>query len=360
MEFKNKKFHTCYIYGLKEKGLSTKIRYIGKTNNLKRRLREHIVEIKKNVNTHKNNWIRLISNRGGEIELVILDVTDSNNWKIKEKFWINKFGIENLTNHYNGSRGGRACGNFLNYESAKKIVHNLKLYSLSDWLKFCKSGNRPKNIPACPEKTYDKKTWKGYADWLNIENKNPKHLSKNFLKFKKARQFIHNINLKSLKEFENWNKTKRPSFIPSDPKTFYKNKGWKGYVDWVGLNKYSYKNKLSYEDAKKLAHNFNIRTMEEWRNFCKLKKFKNIPTNPKRTYEKEWISWRDWLGTNLTNYKTFEESKNFVKNLNLKSRNEWLKYYEDNEIKTIPKYPQNFYKNDGWENWYDWLNKEKS
>ena len=52
-----------FIYGLYEIGKEN-IRYVGKTNNIKKRLSEHINDSKRNNKTHKQNWIRSILNRG--------------------------------------------------------------------------------------------------------------------------------------------------------------------------------------------------------------------------------------------------------------------------------------------------------
>ena len=62
-----------YIYTLESNG---RIFYIGKTNDIKTRLRKHISE-SKNKRTYKENFINKALNDGYSIEIDILDVVDS-------------------------------------------------------------------------------------------------------------------------------------------------------------------------------------------------------------------------------------------------------------------------------------------
>ena len=50
------------------------------------------------------------------------------------------------------------------------------------------------------------------------------------------------MGLKNLKEWQSWRKEHRPINIPANPNTLYKNKGWKGYGDFLGNG--NRKNKL--------------------------------------------------------------------------------------------------------------------
>jgi len=42
----------------------------------------------------------------------------------------------------------------------------LNLNSRGEWEKYCKSGNKPKNVPASPQYVYKNKGWKGWPDFL--------------------------------------------------------------------------------------------------------------------------------------------------------------------------------------------------
>ena len=54
---------------------------------------------------------------------------------------------------------------YLDFEAARAHVRALKLKDQEEWDKYCKSGKKPEEIPARPDRTY-KKQWKGYGDWL--------------------------------------------------------------------------------------------------------------------------------------------------------------------------------------------------
>ena len=54
---------------------------------------------------------------------------------------------------------------FRDFESARKSVRVLGLQNDHDWKQYCKSGNKPDDIPANPHRFY-KNEWKGQGDWL--------------------------------------------------------------------------------------------------------------------------------------------------------------------------------------------------
>lgn len=63
-----------------------------------------------------------------------------------------------------------------------------------------------------------------------------------FKSFKEARAYVHSLNIKSTEEWRAYRKSKkRPADIPSDPRSVYFKKGWKGYSDWLGNGKKPYK-----------------------------------------------------------------------------------------------------------------------
>src|SRR6478735_4359095 len=104
---------------------------------------------------------------------------------------------------------------------------------------------------------------------------------------------------------------------------------------------------LSYEEAHKLIKPHKLKSSREWFEFYKNNK-PNIPYFPSKYY-KEWNSWASFLDNdNIATYKkeyiSYEKSSEFVKKLKIKSYEEWLLYYDNNDIKNIPKNPHNTYK----------------
>lgn len=117
------------------------IKYVGKTNNLKKRIREHIRDEENNL---KYTWIKSLKKIKLEPEVLILEETNiehSNFWEI---FWINQcktwgFELKNMTNGGDGSYGvipwnkGKK-GVFKHSEESKKLM--------SDWRKNNTSGDK--------------------------------------------------------------------------------------------------------------------------------------------------------------------------------------------------------------------------
>ena len=68
-----------YIYGLVEKEKNV-LRYIGKTTNLKRRLKRHISE-RFLHNSYKDRWIRKLVDTNKTIDVIILDEVPKTDWQ---------------------------------------------------------------------------------------------------------------------------------------------------------------------------------------------------------------------------------------------------------------------------------------
>jgi hypothetical protein len=87
---------TTFIYGLYSTNDSV-IRYVGKSNNPKDRLRMHIYESKyTKTKTHKCDWIRHEILLNNDIEYKILEECDMSVWSDREIYWMTQFN--DLTN----------------------------------------------------------------------------------------------------------------------------------------------------------------------------------------------------------------------------------------------------------------------
>ena len=60
---------------------------------------------------------------------------------------------------------------FLPFEEAREFVRSLNLKSSTEWRSWSKSGERPSNIPANPNKTYKDQGWVDWYDWLGKKAK---------------------------------------------------------------------------------------------------------------------------------------------------------------------------------------------
>ena len=59
---------------------------------------------------------------------------------------------------------------FLPFHQALRTARHLRLVSVEEWRAWCRSGARPSNVPACPEKTYVHDGWMGWEHWLHHAN----------------------------------------------------------------------------------------------------------------------------------------------------------------------------------------------
>jgi superfamily II DNA or RNA helicase len=118
-----------------------------------------------------------------------------------------------------------------------------------------------------------------------------------------------------------------------------------------------------FVETREYVRGLGLKSWTEWAIFSKSElKPSDIPTSPGRTYERAgWINWADWLGTNnIANYnkvfRPFEEAREFVRQLNLKGKNDWEDYRKSgNKPADIPAGPDQTYKNEGWVSWGDFL-----
>ena len=95
------------IYGLSSSEDPSNIRYIGKTNDLRKRLKKHLTKSSLKEDSHKNNWILKELDKGNFIYSTIVEVVNEENWQEKEIYWISeyiKMGF-NLTNSTIGGEG---------------------------------------------------------------------------------------------------------------------------------------------------------------------------------------------------------------------------------------------------------------
>jgi hypothetical protein len=87
-----------------------------------------------------------------------------------------------------------------------------------------------------------------------------------------------------------------------------------------------------FAKAKVYVHSLGLKSKEAYAKYAKSgKKPMDIPADPVSTYEKEWISWGDWLGTGSIadherKFRPFKEAREFVHSLKLPSEAGWRKF----------------------------------
>jgi hypothetical protein len=220
---------------------------------------------------------------------------------------------------------------YRSFKKARAFVRGLGLKSQSEWRDYTRSGKKPVDIPANPEATYKKVGWAGMGDWLGTGRIADQ--LREFRPFKKSRAFVHDLKLKSFREWFDYCRLGRKPFdIPSNPQRAYKNDGWCGWGDWLGTGNVSQRLRefRPFTNARAFTRSLGLKSGAEWRDYSTSgKKPADIPANPGETYkEVGWAGMGDWLGTGRVadqwrEYRPFKEARTFVHGLGLKSNSEW-------------------------------------
>ena len=225
------------------------------------------------------------------------------------------------TNGWNGigdwlgtGRVSNSLRKFRSFEYARAYVQKLQLCSQTEWKLFCRGeilskGILPLDIPSTPNMIYHQKGWQGYGDWLGT--KRVATFLRQYRSFKNAKAFIIELGLRNEREWRAYkrgeipNKPPLPSDIPAKPNEVYADAGWAGLGDWLGTDRISNRKRKwrSFKSARIFAHALKLNRYADWKRFCtgsitdKGRLPSDIPTNPNRTYVKEWKGIEDWLGS---------------------------------------------------------------
>ena len=234
------------------------------------------------------------------------------------------------------------------FPEARNFARSLHLNSSREWKRYCKSGKKPDDIPNTPDCVYKKqKQWKGWADWLGSHNLATKDRS--IRPWSEAREYIHKLGLGTVRDWYKYCRSgKRPDDIPYNPNTVYKDCGWKGYPDFLGVTKLQYR---SWPEARDYVHKLGLKSQDEWIDYCKSGKLpKDIPKSPE--FYKEWKGTKDWLGYD---FRPWAEARKWAHTQGFASQNEFRKYCKSGKLpKDIPKRPEVVYKEE-WKGWGDFL-----
>ena len=243
---------------------------------------------------------------------------------------------------------------FRDFESAREFVRKLNLKGLKEWREYCKSGEKPDDIPPKPDYTYSK-DYKGVGDWLGtgrVSNKD-----RQFLSFEKAKKFVQSLELKSQTQWIEYCKSgNKPDNIPQKPARTYKNKGWDGFGDWLGTGRVAdqFKQYRPFSEAREFVRSLGLKSRKEWDEYCKSgNKPDDIPTGVTQTYKNDFKGVGDWLGTGTIQtqqrkYLSFKEARIIIQQIakdnNIKTRADWARAVKNGIIpKNIPSVPWHVY-----------------
>ena len=267
---------------------------------------------------------------------------------------------------------------FRPFVGARSVVCTLNLTSVAEWRRYSKGqfpnkGKKPDDIPAAPDRTY-KEEWVDWGDWLGTGRVS--YWSRELRPFSEAREFARSLGLHKASEWTQFckgelpDKGTKPDDIAASPDGAYKNKGWKGWGDWLGTGFIAASNRTfrPFDDARSFVRGLGLRSQGDWSSYCKGEmpelgiKPIDIPGTPRRSYKKDgWAGFGDWLGTgNVSNrdksFRPFKEARKYSRALRLKDQADWQRFSSGGKRPDdVPRKPDKVYAKDGWTDWSDWL-----
>ncbi len=285
----------------------------------------------------------------------------------------NRFPIPTNPNIVYKQNGWKDWGDFLGtgnkstrkkvwrrFNSAHQFVLKLELNNENNWRSYCNSGERPNDIPANPDKIYKSNGWIDWPHWLTGKERVA------YLNFDEAREWALKQEIKNQNEWRSWGREKKiPANIPLAPDGVYKQKGWKGWGDFLGTGNLSNKEKgkvwRDFGSAHQFVINLKLNGMREWRAYYKSGKRPNdIPANPDKIYKSNgWIDWPHWLtGKERVAYLNYDEAREWALKQGIKNSQEWKVWIRNKKIPPeIPRSPDYVYRQSGWRSWSDFLKK---
>ena len=243
----------------------------------------------------------------------------------------------------------------LSLAEAKEIVRRKGIASGPEFRKQRKTDPELQQIPSHPNVFYKNEGWISWPAFLGTN----RLTRFNRFSLAEAQETVRRKGIKTQKEFRERRKTDSElQQIPSAPNEAYQNKGWVSWSDYLGINgviRVTKFNQLSFRKAKSLVRRKSIKTQKEFRKRRKTDpELQQIPSTPDKAYKDEgWVNWPDFLGTRKL---SLAEAKTLMEKKGIKTKIEfWKQRKTDSKLQQIPIAPDISYKNKGWVSWMDFL-----
>ena len=198
---------------------------------------------------------------------------------------------------------------------------------------------------------------RGLFDWISSKALDADFLSKvrdyfkskEWLEPEEIKAFFAEYEITSLNQWETFRKN-NPDLVqnvPFEPYRIYKNYSWNWFV---GKEEVEY---LKDEEIKQFFKDYKITNKTQWRQFRKdnPELVRNVPGIPHRTYKN--YSWKWFVGKEDIVFLTAQETKQFLAEHEIKTKDEWLQFRKDNPelVKNVPGKPYQTYPEYTW-NWF--------
>jgi hypothetical protein len=125
---------------------------------------------------------------------------------------------------------------WLSYIDAEKVVRSWGVKSQTEYLKLPLEKRQVIGLPSNPEKRYKGNGWKGWPNFFGQPDL--RYASIPYASFEKAKGIMRMLGLKSSYIYKKLKPYDMKKFnLPGTPYRYYKDKGWKGWDDFLGKNK---------------------------------------------------------------------------------------------------------------------------
>ena len=198
---------------------------------------------------------------------------------------------------------------WLPFEDARIFTMSLNLISVGEWNEYSKSGKRPQDIPANPDKVYID-DWISFPDWLGYKRIADQDKKRFFIDAKQFKYLWKVLEITGIKDWQIFYKeiklSEQEILFPYEPIYFYDE--FKELGDLTGNFT---KNIFSYAELKEYLKDFNIKSspeLKKWRNG----ELQNMPECDNRVprgianrhYNRKgtWISSYDLFGVKSNKY----------------------------------------------------------
>lgn len=263
------------------------------------------------------------------------------------------------------------------FAEARELARGLGLNTVKEWRAWVKSGACPPDVPHTPHQAYAELGWEGYGDWLGTGRFGVR--GRSYRPFQEARRFVCQLGLRNTEEYYAWCRGDRPDLpprtadIPVFPHRMYPGE-WQSMGDWLGTGTVAKQLRLfrPLPEVQVLARQLGLRTRDEWYAWARGERPDlpprpdDVPTHPERSFEDEWTTWGEFLGTGTVasvqrEFRSFHAARAFARQLGLASFNQWTQWCTGDlpglpsRPLDIPSNPQRVYRAEGWASWGDWL-----
>ena len=172
---------------------------------------------------------------------------------------------------------GTSKASYPTYEEAQRIVQEKGINSASDY----KLSYKELGLPSAPDESYKGKGW---IDWYSFFGNS----KVSFPTYEEAQRIVQENGITSSHDYKS---SYKELGLPAAPDTYYKDKGWIDWYSFFGTPKVSFP---TYEEAQRIVKENGINSQTAY--YSSYKEL-GLPAAPYTYYkDKGWIDWYDFLG----------------------------------------------------------------